>query len=832
MALQAAGVPVTAPVAGVAMGLIKEGDDYIVLTDIAGVEDHLGDMDFKVAGTKDGITALQMDIKITGVTFEILEDALEQALKGRQFILGKMAEAIDGPREKLSKHAPAIESIKIDPEKIGAVIGKGGETIRALCEEFEAEIDVEDDGTVRIYAPTGELVEACVARIDSMTKEAEVGDRYNAAKVVKTTTFGAFVELVKGTDGLLHISNVKPGERVDSVDDVLNAGEEIDVTVVEVDKERGRIGLRLSDDPSVAGKSPEELASVGSGDGGRGATAATAAARGGRDRDAAAAARARARAASVERDAQLTELGSGVRVVTEEVPSVRSVALGLWVRTGSRNETPAQAGVSHFLEHLLFKGTERYSAIEISERFDGLGASVNAATGKETTHLHARFLDEHTEEVFDLLAEMLLAPTYPEIDSERQVVLEEIAMYEDEPQDRVHDVLAEAVFGEHPLGRRVLGEAEVIASIPVPDIEAYRSAHYTAPQIVVGAAGHLDHDRIVELAEAAGQPADGERGAAPRRPRSTSDSRLCFRSKETEQYHICFGAPGHAPRRRAALPAGRARLDLRRLDLLAALPRGAREARPRLLGRLLQRAVHRPGPGRHLRRHPRGQRRGGLLDHRHRAGAPALRAGLGRGAGAGEGERQGPARPLLGVDRGADDADLPRDPVRPADRKPRRDAGQSRRDRGRRADRAGRRALRRRPPLGRLRRGRRGSLPRGAGAGQRGPGSGMTRVAVAGAAGKMGATVCEAVEEAEAGADRPRRPGAGIELAEVLPDADVVVDFTAPDTALANVRACLEAGVHTVVGTTGFDLEPPARPPRLRRPTASSPPTSRSARCC
>src|SRR3954465_5068548 len=136
MALQAAGGPVTAPVAGVAMGLIKEGDDYIVLTDIAGVGDHLGDMDFKVAGTEDGITALQMDIKITGVTFEILEDALEQALKGRQFIPGKMAEAIDGPREKLSKHAPAIESIKIDPEKIGAVIGKGGETIRALWGEL------------------------------------------------------------------------------------------------------------------------------------------------------------------------------------------------------------------------------------------------------------------------------------------------------------------------------------------------------------------------------------------------------------------------------------------------------------------------------------------------------------------------------------------------------------------------------------------------------------------------------------------------------------------------------------------------------------------------
>jgi polyribonucleotide nucleotidyltransferase len=270
MALQAAGVPVSAPVGGVAMGLIKEGDDYVVLTDIAGVEDHLGDMDFKVAGTSEGITALQMDIKISGVTFEILRDALEQAHKGRLFILDKMAEAIDGPRDQLSPYAPRIEAIQIDPEKIGAVIGKGGETIRALCEEFEAEIDVDDDGTVKVYATSGELVEACIARIESMTKEAEVGDRYDAAKVVKTTTFGAFIELTKGTDGLLHISNVKPGERVDTVESVLKSGQELDVTVVEVDRERGRIGLRLSDDPEVEGKSAEELTSVGTGSDGGG----------------------------------------------------------------------------------------------------------------------------------------------------------------------------------------------------------------------------------------------------------------------------------------------------------------------------------------------------------------------------------------------------------------------------------------------------------------------------------------------------------------------------------------------------------------------------------
>ncbi|HEY6638809.1 MAG TPA: polyribonucleotide nucleotidyltransferase [Solirubrobacterales bacterium] len=265
MALQAAGVPVSAPVAGVAMGLIKEGDDYIVLTDIAGVEDHLGDMDFKVAGTAEGITALQMDIKITGVTFDILRDALDQAHKGRQFILGKMAESIDHPREQLSQFAPKITSIKIDPEKIGALIGKGGETIRGLSEEFEAEIDVDDDGTVRLYAPTGDLVDALAERITSMTKDVEVGDRFKG-KVVKTTNFGAFVELTKGTDGLLHISNVKPGERVGTVEDVLNQGDEIDVTAVEVDKERGRIGLRLSDDPDVEGKSAEELAGVGTGD--------------------------------------------------------------------------------------------------------------------------------------------------------------------------------------------------------------------------------------------------------------------------------------------------------------------------------------------------------------------------------------------------------------------------------------------------------------------------------------------------------------------------------------------------------------------------------------
>ena len=269
LSLMQAGVPIKAPVAGIAMGLIKEGDDYIVLTDIAGVEDHLGDMDFKVAGTTEGITALQMDIKITGVTFEILKDALTQAKEARLNILGQMDAVISSPSEEMSPYAPRIIQVQIDPSQIGMLIGKGGETIRGLAEEFESQIDVNDEGQVLIYSSNGELGEALRDRITTMMKEVEVGDEFTG-KVVKTTTFGAFIELAKGTDGLLHISNVSPGERVENVDDVLSRGDEIQVRVVEVDRERGRIGLRLADDPSIAGKSADELAAATSGGGGGG----------------------------------------------------------------------------------------------------------------------------------------------------------------------------------------------------------------------------------------------------------------------------------------------------------------------------------------------------------------------------------------------------------------------------------------------------------------------------------------------------------------------------------------------------------------------------------
>src|SRR5690348_16211697 len=237
LSLMDAGVPIKAPVSGIAMGLVKEGDDYVILTDIQGAEDHLGDMDFKVAGSRDGITALQMDIKITGVTQQIMRDALEQAKRAREFILDKMAEALPETRSQLREHAPRISTIKINPEYIGMVIGKGGETIRALESDHDVQIDIEEDGTILVYATEGTKGDAAIAAIRALTKEPEVGDEYTG-RVVKTTDFGAFVELKKGTDGLLHVSNVGPG-RVNHIEDVIQRGDILDVLVQEVDKARG-----------------------------------------------------------------------------------------------------------------------------------------------------------------------------------------------------------------------------------------------------------------------------------------------------------------------------------------------------------------------------------------------------------------------------------------------------------------------------------------------------------------------------------------------------------------------------------------------------------------
>lgn len=244
LALMDAGVPVKAPVAGIAMGLVKEGEKFAVLTDILGDEDHLGDMDFKVAGTDKGVTALQMDIKINGITEEIMEIALGQALEARLNILGQMNQVIAKPRAELSENAPTMLQMKIDSDKIRDVIGKGGATIRGICEETKASIDIEDDGSVKIYGETKEAAEAAKLRVLAITAEAEIGKIY-VGKVERIVDFGAFVNILPGKDGLVHISQISD-KHIDKVTDVLQEGQEVKVLVLDVDN-RGRIKLSIKD---------------------------------------------------------------------------------------------------------------------------------------------------------------------------------------------------------------------------------------------------------------------------------------------------------------------------------------------------------------------------------------------------------------------------------------------------------------------------------------------------------------------------------------------------------------------------------------------------------
>jgi polyribonucleotide nucleotidyltransferase len=242
LALMDAGVPLSAPVAGVAMGLIKEGDQFAVLTDIMGDEDHLGDMDFKVAGTEKGVNALQMDIKIDGITREIMETALAQAHEARLHILAEMGKVISAPRAEMSTFAPRYITMKINPDRIRDVIGKGGATIRALTEETGASIDIDDSGLVKIASVDQAAGEEARRRIEQLTADVEVGHVYEG-KVVKLMDFGAFVTILPGKDGLVHISQISD-ERVEKVSDKLNEGDTIRVKVLEVDKQ-GRIRLSM-----------------------------------------------------------------------------------------------------------------------------------------------------------------------------------------------------------------------------------------------------------------------------------------------------------------------------------------------------------------------------------------------------------------------------------------------------------------------------------------------------------------------------------------------------------------------------------------------------------
>jgi predicted Zn-dependent peptidase len=244
---------------------------------------------------------------------------------------------------------------------------------------------------------------------------------------------------------------------------------------------------------------------------------------------------------------RITELDSGVRVVTERMPSVRSVALGFWIGTGSASEAEPEAGLSHLIEHMLFRGTARFESVEIDQIFDGMGAELNAGTGKETTSVYSRVLDVHLERALDVMADMVWRPRFAqdELDNEREIVLEEIAMYEDDPQDKVFDVLGEAVFGSHPLGRAIIGRADVVAGTPAEGLRSFYDLRYVPRNIVVAAAGSLDHDELVEQIVAAQAARAGVTPPAPvAPPRDELARRVRFIEKDTEQYHLCLGGPG------------------------------------------------------------------------------------------------------------------------------------------------------------------------------------------------------------------------------------------------------------------------------------------------
>ncbi len=247
-----------------------------------------------------------------------------------------------------------------------------------------------------------------------------------------------------------------------------------------------------------------------------------------------------------------TTLENGVRVITERIENVRSVALGFWVGTGSAMESDGQAGTSHLLEHMLFRGTARYRSHEIDEIFDAMGAEINAGTDRESTSLYTRVMDRHLERAFDVAAEMVWRPKFESLEAEREVVLEEIAMYEDDPQDRVFDVLGEAVFGAHPLGRAVIGTAAVVRAVTDEQLRAFHDERYAPQRIVIAAAGSVDHDALVELARAAGSGGSGTAqghasGAAATQtpqPEPEFERRVRFLRKDTEQYHVCLGGRG------------------------------------------------------------------------------------------------------------------------------------------------------------------------------------------------------------------------------------------------------------------------------------------------
>ena len=505
---------------------------------------------------------------------------------------------------------------------------------------------------------------------------------------------------------------------------------------------------------------------------------------------------------------RITELDSGLRIVTEAMPSVRSAALGFFVATGSRGESVGEAGLSHFLEHLLFRGTERYASAEIDQLFDGMGAELNAGTDKESTAVYARMLDQHLPAAFDVMADMVWRPAFRDVDPEREVVLEEIAMYEDDPQDTVFDVLGEAVFGTHPLGRPIIGRAPVIRDTPIDVIADFHARRYVPRSVVIAAAGSVDHDAIVELAQRTlGERQVLEPAPTPEPAPASPAANVRFVRKDTEQVHVTLGGLGLQrgdDRRFAArvLDAIFGGLSSSRLFQAVREERGLAYSVYSFAGQYADTGQ----VGLYV-----GTRPDNLVEamkvvndelERLRE-QPATEAELVRA------RENVKARVVLGMEStgarmhrlgGSLLFDLPlleTDEVMERIDAVTMDDMRSLVDelwRAGRAVRGGHRARRGRVLL-------RGRRDRG-----RGKAGRLIRVAVAGAAGRMGATTCDAVEGAEDMELTGRAdPTLGTSLADVLADADVLVDFTIPSQAVGNAREAAHAGVHVVIGTTGWD---------------------------
>ena len=479
LSLLQAGVPLKAPVAGIAMGLISGEVDgetkYVALTDILGAEDAFGDMDFKVAGTREFVTALQLDTKLDGLPAEVLAGALTQARDARLAILDVMAEAIDAP-EEMSVHAPRIITVRVPVDKIGEVIGPKGKVINQIQDDTGATLSIEDDGTVYIGATNGEAAEAARAAVNAIANPTmpEVGERY-LGTVVKTTNFGAFVSLLPGKDGLLHISKLRAlagGKRVDNVEDVVSVGQKLQVEIGEID-DRGKLSLVPVVDESLLtdSRTPPPTPS----------DAAPALTR------------------KLPDGVRRTVLRGGLSVVTEHMPGVRSAAVGVFVQVGSRDEAPQLSGASHFLEHLLFKGTPTRSAMDISVALDEVGGEFNAYTAREYTCYHARVLDDDLPRAVDVLGDMITSSsiTPEDVEAERDVILDEIAMHDDDPDDVVHNLFAATAWAGSPLARPIAGTAESIRALTRTQVNGYYRRRYRPEVMTIAVAGNVEHGDVV-----------------------------------------------------------------------------------------------------------------------------------------------------------------------------------------------------------------------------------------------------------------------------------------------------------------------------------------------